>query len=101
MKRALMIVAATLLLVTPALAQRKPCDELKSEIEEKIKKNGVQTFTLDIVPKREAAKPEASKEGTKEADAKKDGAAGQGRSSAAAMAERNRSSTNGAELSAD
>jgi hypothetical protein len=75
MKRALVIAAAVLWLATPALAQIKPCDELKSEIEAKIKKNGVQTFTLDIVPKGEAAKPEASKEGAM----KKDGAAGQGK----------------------
>lgn len=73
MKRA--TAAATLVLVTPAAAQLKPCDELKSEIAEKIKKSGVQTFTLDIVSKGEAAKPEAAKEG----DAKKEGAAGQGK----------------------
>jgi hypothetical protein len=30
-------------------AQSKPCEELKSEIEAKIKKNGVEKFTLDIV----------------------------------------------------
>ena len=30
-------------------AQAKPCEELKSEIEAKIKKNGVEKFTLDIV----------------------------------------------------
>ena len=75
MKRVIVTAAATVLLVTPALAQIKPCDELKSEIEEKIKKNGVQTFTLDIVAKGDAAKPEASKEG----DAKKEGASGQGK----------------------
>ncbi len=32
-----------------AWAQRKDCDELKGEIEAKIKKNGVEKFTLDIV----------------------------------------------------
>ena len=32
-----------------AWAQRKPCEELKGEIEAKIKKNGVEKFTLDIV----------------------------------------------------
>jgi hypothetical protein len=74
MKRALLTVAATLLLVTPTMAQIKPCDELKSEIEEKIKKNGVQTFTLEVVPKGEAAKAEAPKEG----EAKK-AAAGEGK----------------------
>ena len=30
-------------------AQAKPCEELKGEIEAKIKKNGVEKFTLDIV----------------------------------------------------
>ena len=33
----------------PAWAQSKSCDELKGEIEAKIKKNGVDKFTLDIV----------------------------------------------------
>ncbi len=33
----------------PALAQRKDCGELKGEIEAKIKKNGVDKFTLDVV----------------------------------------------------
>jgi hypothetical protein len=35
----------------PAFAQgmRKDCNELKGEIEAKIKKNGVDKFTLDIV----------------------------------------------------
>jgi hypothetical protein len=74
MKRILFTVAATLLFAAPVLAQIKPCDQLKSEIEEKIKKNGVQTFTLDIVPKGEAAKTEAPKEGAE----KKDGGAAQG-----------------------
>ena len=31
------------------LAQVKPCEELKGEIEAKIKKNGVEKFSLDIV----------------------------------------------------
>jgi Protein of unknown function (DUF1161) len=35
----------------PALAQRKDCDELKGEIEAKIKKNGVDKFSLDVVEK--------------------------------------------------
>lgn len=33
----------------PALAQRKDCGELKGEIEAKIKKNGVEKFTLDVL----------------------------------------------------
>ena len=32
-----------------AWAQRKDCGELKSEIEAKIKKNGVDKFSLDVV----------------------------------------------------
>jgi hypothetical protein len=32
-----------------AWAQRKDCNELKSEIEAKIKKNGVDKFALDVV----------------------------------------------------
>ncbi len=32
-----------------AWAQVKPCEELKAEIDAKIKKNGVAKFTLDIV----------------------------------------------------
>ena len=31
-------------------AQPKPCDELRDEIEAKIRANGVPRFTLDIVP---------------------------------------------------
>jgi hypothetical protein len=38
-------------LASPAWAQRKDCGELKGEIEAKIKKNGVEKFTLDIVEK--------------------------------------------------
>ena len=37
--------------VSPAWAQRKDCNELKGEIEAKIKKNGVEKFTLDILEK--------------------------------------------------
>jgi hypothetical protein len=35
----------------PALAQRKDCGELKDEIEAKIKKNGVEKFSLDVLDK--------------------------------------------------
>jgi ABC-type spermidine/putrescine transport system permease subunit II len=41
----------TYLLGDSAQGMRKPCDELKGEIEAKIKKNGVEKFTLDIVEK--------------------------------------------------
>jgi hypothetical protein len=42
-------VVTGLLLAGPALAQRKDCEELKGEIEAKIKKNGVDKFSLDVV----------------------------------------------------
>ena len=32
-----------------AQSTRKPCEELKAEIDAKIKKNGVDKFTLDVV----------------------------------------------------
>ncbi|HVL35466.1 MAG TPA: DUF1161 domain-containing protein [Burkholderiales bacterium] len=48
MKTVLMAVLA-LGLASPAWAQRKACDELKAEIEAKIRKNGVEKFTLEIV----------------------------------------------------
>jgi len=37
------------LAVTPALAQRKDCNELKGEIDVKITNNGVKVFTTTIV----------------------------------------------------
>ena len=48
---AIAAVALALGTTSPAWAQRKDCSELKSEIEAKIKKNGVEKFTLDIVDK--------------------------------------------------
>ena len=39
------------LAMTPVLAQVKDCEELKGEIDAKIKKNGVKEFTLTIVDK--------------------------------------------------
>jgi Protein of unknown function (DUF1161) len=42
----------------PVLAQRKDCGELKGEIEAKIKKNGVDKFSLDVV---DADKPAEGK----------------------------------------
>jgi hypothetical protein len=37
-----------------AWAQRKPCEELKSEIEAKLKSKGVEKYTLDIVAAEDA-----------------------------------------------
>jgi len=49
--KSLFAVVASMLIALPALAQVKPCEELKSEIETKIKNNGVKAFTLTIVDK--------------------------------------------------
>jgi len=43
------LAVALALAVTPALAQRKDCNELKAEIDAKITKNGVKVFTTTIV----------------------------------------------------
>lgn len=51
MKKKIMVVAALALVAGPALGQVKPCEELKSEIEAKIRANGVAEFTLTIVDK--------------------------------------------------
>ncbi|HEX5768062.1 MAG TPA: DUF1161 domain-containing protein [Burkholderiales bacterium] len=42
---------AGLVIAGPALAQRKDCGELRTEIEAKIKANGVEKFSLDVVDK--------------------------------------------------
>ena len=46
--KALSLLAVLMLASTPVLA-KKDCNELKSEIEAKIKSNGVKSFTLEIV----------------------------------------------------
>ncbi len=51
MKKTLTSAAILALLAAPAMAQVKPCEELKSEIEAKIRQNGVTAFTLTIVDK--------------------------------------------------
>jgi len=48
--KSLIALVASLLIAAPALAQVNPCEELKSEIDAKIKANGVQVFTLEVVP---------------------------------------------------
>jgi hypothetical protein len=43
-------IAVALLFCVPVFSQIKPCEELKSEIDAKIKEKGVTNFTLEIVP---------------------------------------------------
>jgi hypothetical protein len=51
MKRIASVLAvAALFLCSLAFAQIKPCEELKSEIDEKLKAKGVVNYTLEIVP---------------------------------------------------
>jgi outer membrane lipoprotein-sorting protein len=51
----IMAVLVSLLLCLPAMAQVKPCEELKSEIDAKLREKGVQNYTLEIVTNEEAA----------------------------------------------
>jgi hypothetical protein len=43
------LAAVALLICAPVFSQIKPCDELKSEIETKLKDHGVVNYTLEIV----------------------------------------------------
>jgi hypothetical protein len=49
--KSLLVMVPLALASSLAMAQVKPCEELKSEIEAKIKNNGVTVFTLTIVDK--------------------------------------------------
>jgi hypothetical protein len=49
--KSLIAIAASLLIASPVLAQVKPCEELKGEIDAKIKNNGVPAFSTTIVDK--------------------------------------------------
>ncbi len=46
----LLIVLVALFACTSAFAQIKPCEELKAEIEAKLKAKGVEGYTLEILP---------------------------------------------------
>ncbi|MBM7062638.1 DUF1161 domain-containing protein [Pseudomonas sp. UL073] len=47
----LLIAAGVLALSSSAFAAGKPCEELKSEIDAKLKAKGVQSYSLEIVDK--------------------------------------------------
>ena len=65
----LLVAALVLGLSGTAWAQKKDCEELKTEIDAKIKKNGVDKFSLDIVDKD--AQAEGKVVGTCDGGAKK------------------------------
>ena len=44
------LVAFVLSICIPAFAQIKPCEDLKNEIDAKLKEKGVVNYTLEIVP---------------------------------------------------
>ena len=46
----LLLAVAAMLLCASALAETKKCEELKNEIETKLKDKGVMNFSLEIVP---------------------------------------------------
>ncbi len=66
---AAMVLAMGVVSSGSALAQRKACEELKAEIDAKIRKNGVEKFTLDIVD--QAAQAEGKVVGTCDGGTKK------------------------------
>lgn len=47
--RKLLLTTVVLLLAVPAYGAGKPCDELKSEIDAKLKEKKVEGYTLEIV----------------------------------------------------
>ncbi|MEK1908267.1 MAG: DUF1161 domain-containing protein [Pseudomonas sp.] len=53
MKR-LMLAVAVFSLAGSALAAGKPCDELKAEIDAKLKEKGVASYSLEVVDKGSA-----------------------------------------------
>jgi len=61
MMTSLIAVVASLLVAAPVMAQAKSCEELKSEIEAKIKANGVEAFTLEIVVNEDAKETDGKK----------------------------------------
>ncbi len=52
-----LLVVATSLLATAALAAPTPCEEIKAEIEAKIQASGVTSYTLEVVPNSEVSDP--------------------------------------------
>lgn len=59
--KSLIAVVSLLLIASPALAQVKACEELKAEIDAKLKANGVPAYTLEIVPNEDAEKDKDAK----------------------------------------
>jgi hypothetical protein len=56
MKRLAFLIA--LALIALPVAAKKPCEELKAEIEAKIQAKGITKYTLEIVPAKQEVKDE-------------------------------------------
>jgi hypothetical protein len=69
-KASLFVLCALLSAATPALAQKRGCDELKTEIERKLQAKGVRDFTLEVLAAQEV-KPGQKIVGTCEGGHKK------------------------------
>ena len=69
--RSLLTIAAVSLTSIAALAQAKPCEELKAEIAKKVEGNGVKSYTLEIVPTEKATTMEGKVVGSCEGGTKK------------------------------
>lgn len=70
MKATMLAVCVLLSAATPALAQKKGCDELKTEIEQKLQDKGVLDFTLEVMA-ADDVKPVHKVVGTCEGGSKK------------------------------
>jgi hypothetical protein len=70
MKTSMLLACLLAVAATPALAQRKACEELKTEIDQKMQTKGVQDFTLEIVTTEEV-KPEQKVVGSCDGGTKK------------------------------
>ncbi|MGA2099103.1 MAG: DUF1161 domain-containing protein [Candidatus Acidiferrum sp.] len=68
--KVLLTIAAVLIVPACSYAQGKPCEELKSEIAQKLDAKGVKSYTLDIVDKDKDA-ADGKVVGTCEAGSKK------------------------------
>jgi len=67
--RKLLLATVVLLLAAPAYGAGKPCDELKSEIDAKLKEKKVEGYTLEVVASADVKDQKVV--GTCEAGAKK------------------------------
>jgi len=49
-RAAILLVVITMFICTSVFAEIKPCEELKGEVDAKLKAKGVEAYTLEVVP---------------------------------------------------